>query len=66
MHDAHPSELAGAAGEKKNARRVAWVEHRSTRLSEVKISDIGSLRNQFLRFSQKGSILGHMLLHNII
>ena len=34
MHDAHPSELAGAAwsprSEKKNARRVAWVEHRST------------------------------------
>jgi hypothetical protein len=34
MHDAHPSELASAAssststrGEKKNARRVAWVEH---------------------------------------
>jgi hypothetical protein len=33
MDDAHPSELAGAAsssGEKQNARRVAWVEHRST------------------------------------
>jgi hypothetical protein len=34
MHDAHPSELAGAAsssrGEKQNAQRVAWVEHRST------------------------------------
>jgi hypothetical protein len=36
MDDAHPSELAGAAsrsrmrGEKQNARRVAWVDHRST------------------------------------
>ena len=36
MHDAHPLELALAGvasssrGEKQNARRVAWVEHRST------------------------------------
>ena len=33
MDDAHPSELADEAsssGEKQNARRVAWVEHRST------------------------------------
>jgi hypothetical protein len=33
MHDAHSPELARATqlrGEKKNARRVVWVEHRST------------------------------------
>ena len=34
MHDAHLSELAGAATsstkQRSNARRVAWVEHRST------------------------------------
>jgi hypothetical protein len=32
LDDAHPSELVQAQlrGEKQNARRVAWVEHRST------------------------------------
>jgi hypothetical protein len=34
-HDAHPSELPNSharprEAEKQNARRVAWVEHRST------------------------------------
>ena len=35
MDDVHSSELAGAAsssrGEKQDARRVAWVEHCSTK-----------------------------------
>jgi hypothetical protein len=39
MQDAHPSELARAAqlrrGEKQNARRVTWVEHRSTKPTRV-------------------------------